>query len=284
MNKKTIFFLISLILIFGCFVLPAFATDGESASDIKSIYDSSEINEVLKAIGDDALINKYEASQKSSVQNASSENLSPYKLYSISPLEFSDINSEVVKNIIASEDYRWIVPNDTSQVITVGKNGNKWKVLGYSTSESDLESAEAVLGESVNGILKTSQNEGDSKIQGVNSTEEYLCFEVPQYHTYFLGMFSESESYVIPYSSRPDLTGLENGKKYSAEAAEKILSASFNISEANYNTANENGGGTGSKITLGNTLWLLSIPAAALVVFLLILFLKRKQHINNSNT
>lgn len=270
MNKKTISLfslLISLILIFGCFVLPAFAADGESASDIKSIYDSSEIDEVLKAVGDDALIKEYEASQGDSVQNGNSESACPYKLYSLSPLEFSDINSKVVKNIIASEDYRWIVPDNTSRIITVAKNGNKWDVLGYSTSEGDSKSAETVLAESVKGILKASQAED-------NSTESYLCFEVPQYHTYFLGMFSENESYVIPYGSRPDLTGLENGKKYSPETAAEILSTNFNISNSN---SNDNGGGSGAEAENGSNLWLLSIPAVALVVFLLILFLKKKQ-------
>lgn len=271
MNKKTISLLIALILIFGCFVLPAFA---DSSSDLKSIYDSSEINEVLKAIGDDALINKYEASQKSSVQNASSENLSPYKLYSLSPLEFSDINSKVIKDIIASDDYKWIVPNNTSRVITVAKSDGKWEVLGYSTSEGDSKSTESTLGESVSGILKTVQAEGTAEIKTDNSNESYLCFEIPQYHTYFLGMFSENESYVIPYGSRPDLTGLENGKKYSPETAAEILSTNFNILNSN---SNDNGGGSGAEAENGSNLWLLSIPAVALVVFLLILFLKKKQ-------
>lgn len=274
MNKKIISLLTALILIFGCFVLPAFA---DSSSDLKSIYDSSEIGEVLKAVGNDALTKEYEASRVNSLQNDNSESSCPYKLYSISPSELRGINSEAVKSIIASDDYKWIVPGSTNEIIKVAKSDGNWKVLGYSTSDGDFESAESALGESVNDILKAVQTEGASEIKTDNSNESYLCFEIPQYYTYFLGTFSENESYVIPYGSRPDWTGLENGKKYSPEAAAEILKTNFNISEADYNAGNDNGGGSSAEAESGNNLWLLSIPAAALVVFLLILFLKQKQ-------
>ena len=251
MNKKTIsilIFLSTLTLVVNCSIITIFADNYDDTSEIKNIYDSTEIGEVFQTIENDALINNSTATYENSEQKINNEELSPYKIYSISPQEFSDINIDyVVKNKIKSDDYKWIVPDNNKRVIKVGKKQGKWEVLGYSTFENNTEGAEILLSKSVNNILTTTHESVlTNSVDGIknnNLSETYICFEIPQYHTYFVGLFSDNESYVIPYGSRPDLTGLENGKKYSIENANKILTVNFGITESNY----DNGGGISNK-------------------------------------
>ena len=263
MNKKTIsilIFLSTLTLVVNCSIITIFADNYDDTSEIKNIYDSTEIGEVFQTIENDALINNSTATYENSEQKINNEELSPYKIYSISPQEFSDINIDyVVKNKIKSDDYKWIVPDNNKRVIKVGKKQGKWEVLGYSTFENNTEGAEILLSKSVNNILTTTHESVlTNSVDGIknnNLSETYICFEIPQYHTYFVGLFSDNESYVIPYGSRPDLTGLENGKKYSIENANKILTVNFGITESNY----DNGGGISNK-TNNNTLLILLVP------------------------
>lgn len=280
MNKKTIsilIFLSTLTLVVNCSIITIFADNYDDTSEIKNIYDSTEIGEVFQTIENDALINNSTATYENSEQKINNEELSPYKIYSISPQEFSDINIDyVVKNKIKSDDYKWIVPDNNKRVIKVGKKQGKWEVLGYSTFENNTEGAEILLSKSVNNILTTTHESVlTNSVDGIknnNLSETYICFEIPQYHTYFVGLFSENESYVIPYGSRPDLTGLENGKKYSIENANKILTVNFGITESNY----DNGGGISNK-TNNNPLLILLVPVVLLILLLLILFFKPKK-------
>lgn len=217
MNKKTIsilIFLSTLTLVVNCSIITIFADNYNDTSEIKNIYDSTEIGEVFQTIENDALINNSTATYENSEQKINNEELSPYKIYSISPQEFSDINIDyVVKNKIKSDDYKWIVPDNNKRVIKVGKKQGKWEVLGYSTFENNTEGAEILLSKSVNNILTTTHESVlTNSVDGIknnNLSETYICFEIPQYHTYFVGLFSDNESYVIPYGSRPDLTGLK---------------------------------------------------------------------------
>lgn len=283
MNKKTISILIilsTLTLVVNCSIITIFADNYDDTSEIKNIYDSTEIGEVFQAIKNDALINNSTATYENSEQKINNEELSPYKIYSISPQEFSNINKEdVVKKKIDSGDYKWIVPDNTKRVIKVGKKQGKWEVLGYSTFENNTEGAEILLSKSVNNILTTTHESVlTNSVDGIknnNLSETYICFEIPQYHTYFVGLFSENESYVIPYGSRPDLTGLENGKKYSIENANKILTVNFGITESNYD--NDNGGGISNKTKNNNTLLILLVPVVLLILLSLILFFKPKK-------
>ena len=280
MNKKTIsilIFLSTLTLVVNCSIITIFADNYDDTSEIKNIYDSTEIGEVFQTIENDALINNSTATYENSEQKINNEELSPYKIYSISPQEFSDINIDyVVKNKIKSDDYKWIVPDNNKRVIKVGKKQGKWEVLGYSTFENNTEGAEILLSKSVNNILTTTHESVlTNSVDGIknnNLSETYICFEIPQYHTYFVGLFSENESYVIPYGSRQDLTGLENGKKYSIENANKILTVNFGITESNY----DNGGGISNK-TNNNPLLILLVPVVLLILLLLILFFKPKK-------
>ncbi len=263
--------LLALLLTFNCSVVTVFADNPDDFERFTNIYDSSEIDEVMEAIKNDGLISDFE--------NTNSEGSSPYKLYSITPQEFSGINKNTAESIIASGDYKWIVPNGSDRVIKVAKEQGEWAVLGYSTSENNTKKPEASLGEFVNDILKTglesAQADNTEKLDGDDLCENAVCFEVPQYYTYFIGLFSENGSYVIPYGSRPDLTGLENGKMYSVENADKILKTNFNISESDYD--NGNGGGATTVTKTRSIKFVISVPAVILIAVAIVFFAKQRK-------
>lgn len=270
-SVSVLILLLTLLLTFNCSVVTVFADNSDDSAKFTNIYDSSEIDEVMEAIKNDGLISDFE--------NTSTEEVSPYKLYSVTQEEFSGINKNAAESIIASGDYQWIVPNSSGKVIKVAKEQGKWKVLGYSTSENNTKNPEASLGEFVNDILKTglesAQADNTEKLDGDDLTENAVCFEVPQYYTYFIGLFSENGGYVIPYGSRSDLTGLENGKMYSVENADKILRANFNISESDYD--NGNGGGAATVTKTRSIKFVISIPAVILIVVAIVFFAKKKR-------
>jgi hypothetical protein len=59
------------------------------------------------------------------------------------------------------------------------------------------------------------------------------------YHTSFVLCEIDNSEYLIPYGSRPDLTGLENGKLYTRKEVSQILSQTF----GNGYSPNDNAGG-----------------------------------------
>lgn len=114
-----------IVLVVNCSIITIFADNYDDTSEIKNIYDSTEIGEVFQTIENDALINNSTATYENSEQKINNEELSPYKIYSISPQEFSDINIDyVVKNKIKSDDYKWIVPDNN-------KRGAKYNRIFY---------------------------------------------------------------------------------------------------------------------------------------------------------
>ena len=73
-----------------------------------------------------------------------------------------------------------------------------------------------------------SVNEGISILSAdVNEVTELLCFEAAMYHTNFVYMKMADGEFLIPYGSRPDLTGLENGELYTPQEVSNTLAISF---------------------------------------------------------
>lgn len=80
MNKKTIsilIFLSTLTLVVNCSIITIFADNYDDTSEIKNIYDSTEIGEVFQTIENDALINNSTATYENSEQKINNEELSP---------------------------------------------------------------------------------------------------------------------------------------------------------------------------------------------------------------
>lgn len=262
--KKLFYIFVTFLIIISASITTALAQNSINTETENHLFDSNEFSKIKNVIEKENLI------EKDILINESQEEPNGYKLYTISPDEFTETNiKSSVENEIKSENYNWIVI-EKDKIIKVSKTEDKWSVSGYSSFENNAEKSEINILNSINNITEK------NKIRSI-SVEEYVCFEIPQYHTSFIGIFSEGKSVVIPYGSRPDLTGLENGKEYSVKDANSILKNNFETNSLE----NNNGGGINkNEIKSNNTLFIMIIPAILVVSVLIIFFtsLKKKNY------
>lgn len=255
MKKYAVF---TLIFIVFCFcITPNVYAGNVYAAEIEYMYDASEFAVIENALELDSADENMYVTDNSVASTTKASSLSPYKLFSISAADLSELSENPDKiNEIVSGEYKWLVSDELGQVKKIGKINDEWQVLGYSTSENETEQAAVTQSRFVKNILNANEtaavpgNSADSS--AVNVTETYICFEVVQYHTSFIGCFSDNESYVMPFGNRPDLTGLENGKKYSIKEASEALSAKFSSGDANVNSGSVNTGSDVQKLNADN--------------------------------
>ena len=107
-------------------------------------------------------------------------------------------------------------------------------------------------------------------------TEEILVFSVPEIKTDFFYYEVNGEKYVVPFSSRPDFLGFENGKTVSfslfSDAVQKLV-ADADVLDPLDNTG---GGGQRTKEILTTLIIISSFIVLAGVVFLIIRGKKQK--------
>ena len=140
-----------------------------------------------------------------------------YYLYS-RPVYSNDLVDEVkqgtnIKDLI-SENFRMVVPTDGGYIEFVKDGSGKVSWLGSSFSGSQKHP----------GLVDI------SVVDNILSSEEYseatgvIAFSDSMYMTSFVYFNLNDVEYLIPFSSRPDFTGLENGKVYKASDCISILS------------------------------------------------------------
>ena len=141
-----------------------------------------------------------------------------------------------------SDEYTWKIPTSSGDLITVGKDAKTggWKVLGAALYSQNPSAQSAV-------VNKTSLN---AVVQSRTSQISDLKYvESPRHYTTFAYVVAGETEYLIPYSVQSDMTGLENGKMYTAAEAMEILDT--NIAELNMDTdGNANAGIGGIHSTL----------------------------------
>lgn len=205
------------------FSIPAYAADNE-ASLYQDIFDAAEFAEVREAVFDSEILleNGVVNSLRVQAQDSSANQLeNAYKMHSLTGTDFVAAlqEGESLSDLI-SDDYAWIVSTTDNVSIRLDASNGEWEVLGYSTPASEAVVTDSIQ---INGI--------DQKLEAIEGNgatpEVLLCFEVPKYHTNFIYVSTESSDFLIPYGSRPDLTGLENGKVYTSQEAGNILALSF---------------------------------------------------------
>lgn len=171
-----------------------------------NIYSDKEFEEV---VGD---VDRIEWLDLASA-NSGERSVYPYKVHYISSEDFSELlgQGNEVKEI-ADTDYKWTVPVNSNEV-TVAKTGGKWEIVGSGTI-SDISDIIDV---------KSFKHQYADRYEDMNM----VCVNVVDYHTPFILYKLNGKEYVIPYSSRPDFTGLKNGKSYQLYEAQKILNTKF---------------------------------------------------------
>lgn len=190
-----------------------------------------------------------------------------YKVFSLKQMDLvAELQAGTELADLISDDYVWVVSTPSNATIRVAEVDGEWDVLGYSIPVSENTVTDLIQMDSLNteiAILSTDQN----------TVASLLCFEAPMYHTNFVYMETENGEFLIPYGSRPDLTGLENGALYTPQEVSNILTHSFD----GVYSENENAG-AGSLGSDGNTGILFGSVVLIIVtgVVIAILIQKRK--------
>lgn len=149
------------------------------------------------------------------------------------------INPDIVKGFkekgtlkeLISKDYNWHITsmnkNNEKKINIVLKKleeSKEWIAIGMSDVSEHRNIINVMDDNVIKYILKESEFDKVSNIQYIKSH---------MYRTTFFYFVSNHKEYVIPYGTRPDLTGLKNGKIYEVENAISILEKMFsNVNRA----------------------------------------------------
>ncbi len=201
--------------------VPASAVDTD-VSSYDDFFDAAEYKEVQEAILNTDIL--YENGVLSDVQtrsDAGSQLGDSYKLHTLDQIDLvAALQEGASLSEIISDDYVWIISTPDNEAIRVDEVDGEWTVLGYSTPASANATTDLIQMDTVNEEVSTFS-------EGTNGLTELLCFEATMYHTNFVYMKTADGEFLIPYGSRPDLTGLENGELYTPQEVSEILAASF---------------------------------------------------------
>ncbi len=200
--KKVLSIILSVVLLYVGSVIGASAESGKTYHDFSAIYSSSEADVVRADVAGSALTDGSPADC--------------YKVHSMTPAEFRALASGRAQDANMSdndEDLRWYIFTDGGNIAQAQKINGKWTVTG-STVDGKAASDGALTPSVLNEHLSAMPSDA-------------FCVDVPEYHTSFIVFSANDETCVLPFGSRPDLTGLDNGKEYTAREAAVILSKSF---------------------------------------------------------
>lgn len=227
--------------------MPVLAAENEKRYvDNTAVLDANEYEQILDAVGGSDMVkrNNEERNMRSVGNGQLGEG---YKLYFMSAPDFAKgvIAGKSVSEAISS-DYVWDVPNEAEQVFRIRVIDGQWKVIGYSTplagekdpSIIDLDLVDAAIAE-----LAKSYDVSDIQVQ---------CFLADMYFANFVYITTPDNEYLIPFAARPDFTGLENGRLYTALEASQILVENFPLIEGEMNGSTDNNGGAGGMNTTDN--------------------------------
>lgn len=163
-----------------------------------------------------------------------------------------------------SGEYTWNVPTSTGFLIRVRQNeSGDWAEAGFSDEFQEKEGAENVSALTDQArLIRTIEESGRiPTVSDVRYVDARLYTS-----TTLIYIKADGAEYLIPYGPRPELTGLQNGKLYSAGEVVEILAATSPYDEVYSTLADVKYGGAGDSIATGNGLQtILWIAAAAIL-------------------
>lgn len=208
--------------------MTAFAESAlEDCRAFESFFDSDELAVVIEQTSDDFYMKEigYTAANV-----YSSKNIGEYKEYRALGADFLErlANGTSVKELI-SDECTWIIPSGKYTAEVSLNNEGEWHTDRIGWFSEELIESGAILDDCVRF------DQVDLAIKRIGSNiEDVICVNMPTKYSKFVCLVSDT-TYVIPFSPRPDFTGLENGKLYTASEANKIWSDNIgsNISAHN---------------------------------------------------
>lgn len=266
-------FVIAFLLFSLSIRIPVYAAD-DHALFYEDFYDADEFEEIQKTIYESPLFRKNGLTseiEKLTIDGSKDQMANAYKVYTLKSTDFMVAvqEGEDLSKLI-SDDYDWIVSTSSNESIHLSKSNGEWEVLGYSTPSSKIAVNETVQ---ISTLDQQVKNLADNE----KAVKSLLCFEMPRYHTSFVYVSTESDNFLVPYGSRPDLTGLENGKLYTPKEVYQILERSFGATNES-----EKDGGVGvdqkAESTSSLVTWGCAFVLVAISGMLFVFIRKQKQY------
>ena len=209
----------SILVIICLFVMHTFSV---SASDIDfdDIFNSCEYEEIIEYLQNSDYIQKeYPSITAAQFQQG-------YIFYYADAESFlNSAKTDKCLTVKPSDRHDWIIPTDSNCYFHVFSSNGDMGFAVYNAS----------IGESANNIpvdCYVSKEHIEQTIKAKDSEDlaqkvSPICFYIPDYHTYFVYFTFLDNVYVIPYSFRPDMTGLNNGECYNIYDAVAVLEERF---------------------------------------------------------
>ena len=206
--------------------------------DLSYVKDESEYQKVINDIGNGQFINDYDG-------NIDPGNKDCYgvKIYNLTTpcFAYNYLSGEGF-NSLGADDYKWLLYDAQKREMSVIKKGDKWTLIGIST---------------LSGLTKETGYIDLSIIDNINNNPELIgvekltdvtvkCYDAPFYNLKFIYLKTIYDEYIVPFSSRPDFTGLVNGEIYKLNDAAEILNVNFPVNEG----LMENDGNGGGHLSL----------------------------------
>ena len=226
---------IILIILFS-FTIVCSAKSAEDFVKDAEKENKAELKELQKLLDEDSeflasmmLSLNSDVDPKEMVKKLKSDNA--YKKYMIQHDIFDYYNETGDFRGVISDQYYWIVPlSDEGIYISFSRNenDNSWQWSGTGNNLKypidDINSPKESVDFSMKGIVKRLKDEFKKK-----DIDNIYFLGDSAYWCDFVYLSVEGVEYLIPYSRRPDFTGLKNGQLYTAREAIKILQESLGV-------------------------------------------------------
>lgn len=279
MNKKWIWFLLFTFM-FSIFPFAASADIHMEDTDAEKV--NSQIVQELTLDATEIQVEDLQSALRESPITASLLGDTTDKSVSASPILYDqnycqfyftepEIISEYQKkgslSDIISTDYKLCIPLNTGGEICMDKTDETWKVVGMSEPISEDSHTSAFSIGAVSRHLQQSYK--NKSLTGTSAVISDL--KVVRSHMYYITFVyytNNGKEYVIPYSDRPDFTGLEDGKTYLASDAMRILGENFAVGQnADVGADAGVGGAANSDVNTQQTLhWLIVLAFSVLIL------------------
>ncbi len=193
--------------------------------DYPDFHDAEEFSEVIEQAREDkstfdAFVSDTPAVVAFNGDARSTGEFEAYKTHIVGmPFFLNDLKDGILFGNEISEEYVWYITNNNVTVM-IKKDNGKWQVYGSSEMLPDdddvYQSNEPRFG-MINDAVEKIRESDTSEIKDI------VCVsDVAGTYTSYVCVFTDN-TYVVPFSARPDFTGLEYGKVYTPDEAEGIL-------------------------------------------------------------
>lgn len=176
----------------------------------KQFYDKEELEDVMKSALESSPVSRGICSAEG-LRNGHA-----YKVFLYSDGVFAEDlkTGKSMQEKLSSSEYAWVIDTD-NVTLWIDKIEGAWKVTACSeNSADDPGTVDFDAAEKAAVMLENEFGAEDISVQ---------CLYSMSYFGRYLIFYSSAGEYVVPFSYRPDFTGLENGKLYPAAELGEIL-------------------------------------------------------------